>query len=152
MCKKQTVTLNFAKLENMFVFFIWNWVNWPFKCFEFYAHLCTGLCSPVNWPITFGITTMSDHTSARCATRRLLMWETCRSTLSFTQVRTHSVGLWSFNSFNLLIFSWWLHSVLSQGRNRSSVINVVEGSTGLTICAPTSRPSTTARPAWSGWW
>lgn len=36
---------------------------------------------------------------------------------------------------------------LSQGRNLSCVINAAEGSTGWTICVPTSRPSITARPA-----
>ena len=56
-----------------------------------YVSLCTGLCSPVNWPITFAIMTTSDHTNVRCATRHLSMWETCRSTSSYTQVRTQCV-------------------------------------------------------------
>lgn len=119
--------------------------------------------------------TTSARTSVRCATRHLLMWETCRSTSSFTQVKNkfvtrlfflgewgftcwavksvshhiciHPAELWSFTVNWLLIFV-----LLSQERSRSCAINVVGGSIAWTICALTSRLCTKARPAWSGWW
>lgn len=45
----------------------------------------------------------------------------------------------------LLVFN--VHLSLLQARNLSCVINAAAGSTGWTICAPTSRPSTTGKPA-----
>lgn len=50
----------------------------------------------------------------------------------------------------LLVFN--VHLSLSQARNLSCVINAAAGSTEWTTCAPTSRPSTTGKPAWNVWW
>lgn len=67
---------------------IWITLN-PFNLQILMWVICAGLCSPVNWPITFVIMTTSGRTSVTCATRHLLMLETYRSTLSFTQVRSN---------------------------------------------------------------
>lgn len=44
----------------------------------------------------------------------------------------------------LMDFIFCFFILLSQGRNLTCVTNVAEGSTGWTICAPTSRLSTMA--------
>lgn len=109
------------------------------------CYLCAGLCSQANWPITSDITTMSAHTSVTCATRRLLILETCRSTLSFTQVSRTNYSLTEQRSLMWICLFLALYT-LTQGKNLSCVTNVAEASTEWTICGPTSRPFTTAKP------